>query len=138
MNRAKIRTTSLWPAIALAILTFLVFASLQNFGPESTIRRFHVAIANRDIKLLQSTLAQDVSNQDVAELIGWTRPLLQSGYSYRIQRMDRQPSEVRAAVLYSRPRSFSQARIWVVERRGRQWIIDASKSARILRDALGL
>jgi hypothetical protein len=138
MGSSDRKWTSFWPAMILAILTLAVFWNLRDYGPENTIRKFHVAIFYQDVQRLRSTLSEDSTDQNTAELVGWTEPLLRVGYQFRIQRMDRQPDEVRAAVLYKRPGSRDTARIWVVERRGKAWVINANKSAQILRDALGL
>ena len=120
----------------LALLTLGVFYVLQDYGPESAIRKFHVAAAAGDAGALQSVTQQPVRTQEVQILAAKVRRLLGEGYRYQVLRMDRSPTQVRAAVVYT-VGNIELPEIWVVEKDGRSWKIDAFTTEGIQRDSLG-
>lgn len=120
----------------MALITLAVFSTLQDYGPESAIRRFHAAIASDDGPELQQVTEQSIQAPQVRYLATWVRLLQQQGYRYQLMRMDRSPTQVRAAVVYTAG-NIVRPMIWVVEKKGHTWKVDAVKTDTILRDSLG-
>jgi hypothetical protein len=129
----------LWTYLSAGVLVFLtlyVFYRLQDYGPESAIRRFHAAIKNRDPVDLQRVTKQPIDSSNTIKLIGMVQPWLAEGWSYKLLRMDRSPFQVRAAVVYTPPKEegYERPLIWVVEKSGRAWMVDVDKTVTILND----
>lgn len=144
MPSSKSRIWAFVAAAALASLTLGVFAPLQNYGPESAVRRFNVALLRHDPLDLQRVTEQDLRTADANELARRVLSLLRAGASFQLVRMERQSSQVRAVVVYTVPSNPSVSpgkvqfpMVYVVEKTGRVWRINASKTLTILRDRLG-
>ena len=128
------------PIIAAAFLfclTIRVFSELQNYGPESAIRRFNMAIKANDRKGLEAVMvAQQIDGENfkylLAKLMSWNA----EGATMQVARMERTGNEVRAVVVFSFPSGKMTAFVWVVERRGKDWLVDTNKTATILLDTL--
>jgi len=110
-------------ASLLALITLFVFYVLQNYGPESAVRRFHsiglsalddqdprypvqYAMLSRGAKreLGEITTGKSVVESTTFLLQAIVRPLELSRGSYRIARIDYQePNQVTVAVLYELP-----------------------------------
>ncbi len=119
-------------AVVLALGTVTVFWVLQDYGPQSAIRRFHLAVAENNSVDMQQVVAQPVTSSDVQELIRGVVFLTSNG-PYQIARMDRQPREVAAAAVYSLPGGQRQVLIWVVVKDHRLWRVDATRTLDLLK-----
>ncbi|AIE86149.1 hypothetical protein [Fimbriimonas ginsengisoli] len=131
----------LWAYLAaagLCLLTLAVLYPLQDYGPESAIRRFHVAISHDDGVELQRVTAQPIQSENVQWLARQVQGLMKAGARYQLLRMQRWPTQVRAAIVYTSPSDERFPMIWVVEKRGRIWRVDADKTVTIMRDSLGI
>lgn len=125
-------------AAVLALITLGVFSVLQDYGPESAIRRFHAAVMQEDAIELQTVTEQNVRTPAVRELAGQVHSFLTQG-NYQLLRMERSPLQVRAAVVYTSRLTHEQfPMIWVVEQRNHVWRVDANKTLTILHDSLGM
>lgn len=133
-----IRRSSLWTAGVLAFVVLFVFFVLQEYGPESAVRRFHRAVQTKNWREVQLVTKQPFEEWAVQRLVADVASLTQSPGSHRLVRMDRSPGQVRAAVVYYHPRRLPVVRIWIVERFREGWKIDADKTLTTLRDALEL
>jgi hypothetical protein len=152
-NVWSVPKASLLPALLLACLVLFTYSTLQNYGPESTVRKFHAAlhsisqaqsnnkrISKRDWDALKSVIEEDIGNlggpsdpahRDGLTIIGRGLEQFQSGTTYSLARMDRLTREVRIAVLYQRnAKSPALPIVWVVDKPigGREWKINARKT----------
>ncbi len=147
MSLWTVPKASLLPAAILSGLVIFTYSTLQNYGPESAIRKFHAALHNvytaqmngkpipdQDWDMLRSSLETDIGpkNQivdgqdlDVSKMV---LTQFQAGSTYSLARMDRHPREVRIAVLYSNPHQPTVCIVWVVDKVGRQWKVSAQKT----------
>lgn len=73
------KKTSWVPAILLAGITLAVFTSLQNYGPQSAVRRFHQAIVTRDRAALETSVLEPVDSKPVGMLLQGVERLLLNG-----------------------------------------------------------
>ena len=131
----KIPRVSLLSVLTVAVLaggTLTVFGRLQNYGPQSAIRRFHLAVAEDNSADLQRVVLQPVTSPDVLELKKGVMILTSNG-PYQISRMDRRPGEVAVAAIYSLPPPQTLVVIWVTVKDGRDWKVDAKKTLDLLK-----
>ena len=141
---------SLLPAFLLGSLVLFTYATLQNYGPESTLRKFHSAIrkinqgqqhtkgiSKSDWADLQATLMEDIgtsldtADPQARQAIGQVASYLQAGYTYSLAKMDRSHvREVRIAVLYEKSNQPTISMVWIVDKPigGREWKISARKT----------
>ncbi len=138
MDGPKVRLASYLSAAALAVVTLFVFGTLQDYGPESAIRRFHHAIATNNPDELQQVTEQPLSSKSVQSIYQAAGQFVVRGIPYRIMKMDRDKGEVRAAVVYSLGNGKQAAVVFVVDKINHAWKIDADKTLTILRDSLGV
>jgi len=122
----------------LSLLTLSVFYVLQDYGPESAIRRFHDAVVRGDGIELQRVTAEDIRSPSVILLARDVKNFLVDG-TYQLSRMERSQNQVQAAVVYRAKGSAELfPMIWIVEKRGSVWKVNADKTLTILRDNLGM
>ncbi len=133
----------LFASIILAALTLGVFSRLQDYGPESAIRRFNQAIVHVDPDDMQKVTLANTHKAELRYLVVNLENWYQQGAYMRVAEMERTSDEVRAAVLYTfpgsqtYPKGTQRAMIWVVVRKGKAWFVDANKTATILHDSQG-
>lgn len=138
MSGIRRQTSSAIAAAALAVITIFVFWVLQDYGPESAIRRFHDAVLNRDPVALAQVTAEALNDPNVVHLEQNVVQLAQAGANYRILRMDRGPRRVAAEVQYSLPDGRTGTTMWVVVKQNRVWRVEASETGQYFRRTLGL
>ena len=152
LNVWSVPKASLLPAVLLGCLVLFTYSTLQNYGPESTLRKFHSAVHNiyqsqlsgkgtprADWSVLQSTLEEDIGSLDnpkepadpqAIALIDSVIGQFQMGKAYSLARMDRHPREVHVVVQYLRDPIPTIQTVWVVDKPlgGRAWKISARKT----------
>ena len=108
-------------AAAIAAVTLGVFATFQDYGPESAVRRFHHAIANKSPNELAQVVEGPIDTTSVHDLgLDVDQALKASGANYRIVKSERSPTQVEMLALYGgRPPI-----IWVVVKARDRWRID--------------
>ena len=156
LNVWSVPKASLLPAVILGSLVLFTYSTLQNYGPESTLRKFHSAVHNiyqtqlnskgkgntvskSDWSVLQSTLEEDIGSLDNANepanpqaiaLIDSVIAQFQMGKAYSLARMDRRPREVHIVVQYIKDPVPTIQTVWVIDKPlgGRAWKISARKT----------
>ena len=138
-NLWSVPKASLLPAILLGTLVLFTYSTLQNYGPQSTIRKFHSAIHNinqaivngkkipkGDWEVLKSTIEEDIGeldtgnfmpNHDVLDIFKSVSEQFQDGRAYSLGPMDRRLREVRIAVIYIKDKMPPMSMVWAVARR---------------------
>lgn len=138
-------TGGLWKgwlaAFALAAVTLGVFATLHDYGPESAIRRFHVASVRGDLNELSRVTAQSPNSPSVLKLRQWVGTMHQLGAHYQLLRIDRQTidrdsSDALAALLYNTPGQENWGMVWIVSKRNSVWKVDADRTANLARNLM--
>jgi len=139
--------TGLAPYIAAAIvasLTIRVFYELQDYGPESVIRRFYNAVGNLktpltdgEINDLQKVTTDRLMGRAQAKMIERLREWDAKGATMEVMKVDSNGTEARAAVVFDFPKGTPMTMVWVVERRNNVWLVDVNKTATILSDQFG-
>src|SRR4051812_38516877 len=78
------------PAVVLAALVLFVFSTLQNYGPESAVRRFHEGILRRDVGEIDEVTMPTNSHKEEGEVNAMAHLIyerLSNGYRIRLQDM---------------------------------------------------
>ena len=149
MNLWTVPKASLLPAIVLGCLVLFTIGTLQNYGPESTLRKFHSSLHNifvsqlnktgipiNDWNVLRNTIQEDIGmpggsgDQNALVLINSVLTQYSSGATYTLARTDRHTGEVRIAVLYGIAQQAPTPMVWVVDKASdsREWKISARKT----------
>lgn len=108
-------------SIALAAVTLGVFGVLQNYGPESAVRRFHHAVATGDPKELAETIVGDTRSSSVTDLGTIVHAfLLENPQGFHIVQQSRTDKQVEILALYGSGRRI----VWVVVKARDRWRVD--------------
>ena len=116
----------------LAALTLGAFYILQDYGPVSAVRRFHTALARKDLAAIQQVVEEPVKDESVQYLFSELAPKLQEGVQPQLARTDRQGDQDDVVVVYNLPEGSALAIVWIVDRRGSLWKINARLTAEAL------
>lgn len=128
--KARAALKGLAPALALGLLVLFVFATLQNYGPESAVRRFHEAVLTGDFKRLEETVYQPSRGPYASDIVGELGPILASGARIRLRDVDRRPSQVFVSVVYYLPDGRQGSFIWVTQKTQNGWKVDTQETWR--------
>lgn len=121
-----LQARSLVPAIVLAALVLAVFSQLQNYGPQSAVRRFHEALLTNNDKELEEVLYQPTDPLAVARIVSRFYPLIhEEGAHIRLRDVQRSPSVVYVSVSYHTPNHAGYA-VWVTTKTPSGWKVDAA------------
>jgi hypothetical protein len=133
-----IRRGAPFTASIFAILVLAVFWVLQDYGPESTVRRFNQDIRDGHLDDTAGLTLEGPMTYDAEGLRSYTGMLLRYGGTYRIISMQRSPHKVVAIALYSFPNGDQRPFYWVVYNLQNRWQISAGESLRYTQVQLGL
>lgn len=124
------------PAGILAILTLFVFTTLRNFGPASTVRRFHLALEEGKFDELPQYWSGSLRSEGSVELLTFVANQIRMGSDYRIEQREQREGAVFVYVTYGRGRMRAPM-LWVVERSTQdgKWRINADRTYYLLRSA---
>jgi hypothetical protein len=140
--------SSIAAAIGLALITLFVFFVLQDFGPESTARRFN-SMGDRLVSYIPPTvhcklsLLRDKEARELADisvnfpndprlqfLLDQVRDMAYSHASFEIVRLDYRNPSLAIAVVRYRPagEQDSAYSIWIIELKDNAWRINPQKT----------
>lgn len=124
--RPKLSRSAILAATIVAIGIFGLFLRLQEYGPESALRKFHQAIQRGSWSDLQRVTVEDVRSGLVRRAVQRAGALMAIGgnRSPRILRTDRLPNQVRLVVAYASPGRQPTYLVWVVDRKGQTWKVN--------------
>lgn len=132
------RMTGWLAALLLSALTLSVFAVLQNYGPESAVRRFHEAAVNRNAEQLRRVSVRDLQDMPTRYLTFRVDELIRSGTRIQIRRTIREPRRVLVEVRYFFPGGGQTSLWWHVERQPNgEWRVNARRTLELARMRLG-
>lgn len=118
--------------ILLSVLTLSVFAQLRDYGPESTLRRFHEAIRDQDLETLDRLTVEGANDYRLIALARSFKRAFDLGVSAQILGIRREPDRVVAEVAYVRPGSARYEPFnWVLVKSGGRWLVNTNESGRI-------
>jgi len=115
-------TNSIAAALALCTLVLGSFYTLRNYGPESTVRRFHFAVQKNDTETLRSLCTGEESA--VYVLSTKLKRLYADRAQISLGRVnDDDPNQVVAQFIY-RTRGYVYTINWVVDHKQNGWKIN--------------
>jgi hypothetical protein len=130
----------IFASVLLSLLTLSVFYVLQDFGPESAIRKFNQAILDGDRNAEERASSQSLDGQEEQWLHTTVQRNLQAGGRLRLWQLDRHvdhpPSYVVAHVDYV----FSNGSlpfIFIVTYENHVWRVNPEATLAILRQLQG-
>ena len=129
MPRLGVPTLGWLTAILLSLVTIFVFGSLQNYGPDSTVRKFHQAAAELDRNGAAALVAPDFDSSATQDLWTSLTSLLANGRTeYQITHYQRKANQAAIVVRYRFPNGEARTLVWVVSRIEGKWKIDTRET----------
>jgi hypothetical protein len=118
------------PAFLVAGLTLFVFFVLQNFGPQSAVRRFHNAILRRDSTELRASVLESTDSKSVRVLVDGVSRLLLNGPP-ALAGSRHEPNEEQLLLTYRDDQGNVFPIVFFVEKRPgqRNWKVNSSKTS---------
>ncbi len=110
-------------ASALALLTLAVFWFLRESGPESAVRKFHIAVVNGDTAVLEDLLAAGSSRYATSYLVAVVANYARAGAQFRIHGTARGTEATFVEVDYVVPRRTPVPVLWATMKQGGRWRI---------------
>lgn len=142
MKKVASRSASWAAAATLSVFTLGVFYLLQDYGPQSVLRRFHHGVRTGDLQEIQGTIEQPLDDPNVREIVPAVHQFLLYGEPTTVgmeRDLRRGAAQVNVVDMYEGPAGERKFPIvWVVEKRDRLWRINVDKTATILKDYVDL
>ena len=138
MRSGKAATASLIAALVLALLTGGVFWVLQDYGPESALRKFHRASINHEWRDLGEVVMSGSYRQNVEVLANMVETYARLGARYQLQQVRRQNGKVLARVEYVFPNGRRDPVFWVVDKAKDGWRVNVNETMGQRMDQFGL
>lgn len=130
MSNAGVPPLGWLSAILLSLVTLFVFGKLRDYGPDSVVRKFHLAAAEHNRDLVAAYVVPDFDSSSSLELWSNVSTILnESSATYDIQRVVRQPGKAVVVVSYQFPGGEKRYLVWVVVRNRGVWQIDTAQTA---------
>lgn len=118
-------------SILLSALTLAVFSSLQDVGPESALRKFHVAAVNGEQRALMDVTEPNVPPEAIQALQARVQAVARQGGRYEVRQISRRREWAHALVVYSVGR-LEVPQIWVLEKRDGRWLVNPQKTLTLM------
>jgi hypothetical protein len=129
MPRLGIPTLGWLTAVLLSLVTIFVFGSLQNYGPDSTVRQFHQAAAELDRNGAAALVSPDFDSSSTQMLWRELNTLLANGKTeYQISHYQRKANQAAIVVRYRFTNGEARTLVWVVSRMDGKWKIDTRET----------
>lgn len=126
------------PAFAMAVLVLFVFSTMQYYGPDSAVLRFHEAINNDDPEELDQSIYKPVPAEVVEGVRAQVAPLLHAGAHIQIRDRERVPGVVYVSVRYIIPNEYPATAVYVARSTPNGWKVDVLQTLRQYRNPIGL
>lgn len=123
-------------AFVLGALTVTVFYMLQNFGPESAIRRFHHGAGQGDFREMARVTLEDPSSPSFRFLANLVREHASRGAQVRLSHVERRAGRAFASVDYIMLNQYYPM-TWIVDRKQAGWFVNATETCALLTGPMG-
>ncbi|MEO7454120.1 MAG: hypothetical protein ABIV13_05090 [Fimbriimonadales bacterium] len=115
-------------SLALVGVTIAVFSVSQLRGPEGSMHKFLMAVADQNFEEVN-----DLSfgtQQEKALVASFVSQAFRSGGRYQVLDVSQKSGQARVGVLFRFPNGQELPWVFVVRRSDRKWLIDAAMSTR--------
>src|SRR2546423_11378130 len=114
-------------ALVLAGLVLFVFGTLQNYGPESAVRRLHEAVLTRNQTEVDDVILQPSNPEEIARIEQVIWDALSQGAHIRLFDLSRSPTKVMVKVIYhAGDRAGYQ--VWATQKTKDGWKVDIHRT----------
>ncbi len=137
MRRGSVPLANLIAAIVLALLVGSVFGMLQDYGPESALRKFHRAVVARNLAGIRRAVREGSRDENINALAAMVERYSSAGAHYRVLKTQRQDRRILAlAEYFFADRPIRSTFVWVVAKSGGRWRVDADATVDLRRQML--
>jgi hypothetical protein len=119
-------------SVLLALLTLSVFYVLQDYGPESAIRKYNEAVLNGDSLALNAISSQPIDSPDGEWLQAQVHSFLAAGGRLRLETIRREPTTDLAEVEYVLPDPPAVPFLFVVTKDNHVWKVNPSATHAVI------
>ena len=126
--KEQLARSSIIPAALLAALVIFVFFTLQNYGPESAVRRFHEGVLDQNYSEIDEDVLQPVDPNKVGDLENFVVSKLAAGARIRLQDVERTPTSVSVRVIYHAPDALPTWALWSAQKTQDGWKVDVVRT----------
>lgn len=129
MSKLGIPTLGWLTSSLLSLITLFVFGTLQNYGPDSTVQKFHHAAAAGDAEAAVPLVTPDFDSSSTQELWATLVWLMANGRTeYAITHYQREVNKAGVVVRYRLPNGEMRTLVWDVDRVEGKWVIDTRQT----------
>lgn len=116
-------------AAGLAAVTLVTFFSFRDWGPESAVRRFHIAATQRNWSTVDQLTIEGADNRDTRALVAEIVALARTGAHFEIIGSKERRGVGVVSVEYQFPNGMSAGAAWYVRQAtASQWRVDCSRT----------
>ena len=129
MAKLGIPTLGWLTSILLSLITVFVFWTLQNYGPDSTVQKFHKAAMEQKREDAVPLVSPDFDSSATQELWMTLVGLMANGQTnYTITHHQRKVNQEVIVVRYRLPNNEMRTLLWNVTRLDGKWVIDTRQT----------
>ena len=129
MAKLGIPTLGWLTSILLSLITLFVFGTLQNYGPDSTVQKFHKAAAEMNRDAAAPLVSPDFDSSSTQELWTLLVGLMANGRTeYMITHHQRKANQEVIVIRYRLPNNEVRTLMWDVDRLDGKWVIDTRET----------
>jgi hypothetical protein len=116
-------------AAALALITLFTFFVFQNVGPQSAIRRFHIAAAANDGDAINRLTTEGARAPSTSYMVNFVTKLAEFNATFEVVSTRRLHNEVLVGVQYRLPNGMTNGVLWHVRQGQHDWRVDCEGTA---------
>lgn len=129
MSRLGVPTLGWLTSILLSLVTLFVFFTLRDYGPDSSVRKFHLAAEDLNREEAAPLVYPDFNSSSTQELWSLVAGLMANGRTnFEIAHYQRKANQAAIAVRYRFPNGEQRTLIWLVNRIEGKWRIDTRET----------
>lgn len=129
MAKLGIPTLGWLTSVLLSLITLFVFWTLQNYGADSTVQKFHKAAAEMNGEAAAQLVSPDFDSSSTQELWATLVGLMANGRTeYTITHHQRKVNQEVIVVRYRLPNNEMRTLMWAVDRVEGKWVIDTRET----------
>ena len=138
MAKLGIPTLGWLTSILLTLVTLFIFGNLQNHGPDSALKQFHLAASEHNRIDASGLVTPNFDSAPTQELWIYITGLMANRRTvYEITHVTRQANAAAIVVRYRLPKGANRALIWKLIRTDGNWRVDTRETALAARYLLG-
>ena len=126
--KEQLTRSSVIPAALMAAVVFFVFFTLQNYGPESAVRRFHEGVLDQSYVEIDDVILRPSNPNHVGLLEMYVANHLAQGAQITLHDVERAPTSVSVSVVYHAPNTLPASVTWATQKTEDGWKVDVDRT----------